>query len=301
MKISYNIKQEYEHYTIRRFLRVNFSHLSQAAIHKFLRTGDIKVNGKKADIEYILQLNDNVQIWDQLVKPMEEKEISSKKEYQFLQPCIIDRKENYWIINKPCGLAMQGGINVSTSLDYLLTGFMLDWDPDAKPHLVHRLDRYTSGVCIVATNHHAAFAITNQFKHRKMQKTYIALCHNFTNTDLMRNHTFTLKDPIDDKEAVTHCVVRGVYKDNRKAEGEKDLLLIEFKPVTGRKHQIRKHCVINNLPICGDRTYYPETSFTQMHLHSYILEHTFVTDLVPAFVYKAPFPKHMKDYEQFFL
>lgn len=292
MKIAIKIQNYQVGYTIRRFIRTTFPFLSQTLIHKALRTGDIVVNNKKTSLDYILQTNDQVSIWDKLTIPAHTSEVSQKHEYRFLQDYLIAKTADMWVFNKPQGLAMQGGTNLTTSLDYLLSGWM---EQDyCTPHLVHRLDKNTSGVCLVATSSHAANELAQLFARKQIHKTYIAVCQNKTNKQFMLNQTGSFVNDIDGKKALTHYTIKGIDIHNK-------TLVIAFEPITGRKHQIRLHASGNDLPILGDIYYNDDCKHALLHLHAYKITSKVDTELFPIFTYQAELPKHLAYVAPFFL
>ncbi len=297
MKQNFTIGIENANYTIRRYIRTHFPHLSQDNIHKSIRQGDIRVNGQKIDIEHILKVRDVVAIWDILVYPAEPRELSREDEYEFLKPLRIDARKDLWCFNKPKGLAMQGGTGVKINMAYLLTHWMQKYN--AYPHLVHRLDKDTSGCCIIGTNSESAYQLTTLFATREMKKHYLAICEPHTLKSTLKPSGY-ISSNIDGQEAYTEYKVEMEFIPEQSNPALRyyykyqiPLSIVSFYPVTGRKHQIRKHIQDLNWSILGDEAYYPETRYKQMCLHS--SEISFEgNDAVAAFHYKADLPKHMQ-------
>ncbi len=124
MKKHYIIDIQYQNYTLRRYLRTKFPHLSQDRIHKSIRKGDIRINGLKTHVDAILHFNDTLNIWDTLLNTDVAQDLSKQHEYGFLKDKLIERRNDVWCFNKPQGLAMQGGTNLKTNMCQLLTGWM---------------------------------------------------------------------------------------------------------------------------------------------------------------------------------
>lgn len=278
MKVEIKISGEFSQWSIRRYVRTQFPHLSQEAIHKAIRTGDIRINGAKVKIDHIINQNDIIMIWDKLLIPLEKQVISSAKEYAFLKNHIIAKNSDFWCFSKPAGLAVQGGTGLKTSLSYLSTGLMhdelsnkkadvqkIDTSTDytevfgkdsaesvSKPYVVHRLDRFTSGICLMATNPITASELGKLFAQRSIKKHYLAVCEKPADYDDTNSSTFALKgiikDRIEDREAITEYVVESI---------DQNYAVISFYPVTGRKHQIRLHASKYLWPIVGDKLYNP--------------------------------------------
>lgn len=296
MKKIIIIDQSYNQFTIRRFLRTQWPHLSQDRIHKSLRKGDILINNKKANIDQIIYEHDALSIWDKLlIEP--ENHIAHKTQFEFLKPFLIDRLDNMWVFNKPYGLAVQSGTNVKISLDFLLSGWMSEYD--CQPYLVHRLDKNTSGIYLVATNSKASYELGSLFANRQIKKKYVALCHNYSPTQFTRGETGKFKEDINGKKALTEYKVLGLLRNN---ETKQHMLLMEFTPITGRKHQIRQHCLMHSIPIFGDKTYYMhenDINNQPMHLHALQIACEIDTGLIKPFCYRAPLPKHMEQFSNF--
>lgn len=267
MKIEIKISEEFSQWSIRRYVRTQFPHLSQEAIHKAIRTGDIRVNGLKIKIDHIINQDDVLMIWDKLLVPLEKQVISSAKEYAFLKKHILAKNSDFWCFNKPAGLAVQGGTGLKTSLSYLSTGLMYDDVSNKKvysssqkddsgegfrPYVVHRLDRFTSGICLMATNPITAGELGKLFAQRSIKKHYLAVCEKPADYDDATSSTFALKgvikDRIEDREAITEYNVESI---------DQNYAVISFYPVTGRKHQIRLHASKYLWPIIGDKLYNP--------------------------------------------
>lgn len=276
MKKDYKITKQYANFTIRRFIRTQFPHLNQSVIHKSLRNGDIRINNGKALIDHILTENDTINIWSVLTQPPFITQTSQPHQWEFLEELIIDRTDDYWCINKPYGLAVQGGTGLKTSVNYLLTGWMKQHDQT--PHIVHRLDRHTTGVLLVSTNPISAHKLCSLFEQRHIHKHYLAICQ--THKDLPS--TGTIEYDIDHQTAITQYQIEQEYDQYK---------LISFYPVTGRKHQIRKHAAYIGAPICGDTLYYPNSQHDKLCLHA----KTISCDQEFSFKYTATLHDHMKE------
>lgn len=162
---------------------------------------------------------------------------------------IIYENDEIYIINKPAGLAVQGGQGVTHSLDVEFPKQV-----GGKVYLVHRLDKDTSGLMIVAKNPAAAGKWTKLIASKTVKKEYAAVC-----AGRMPSKSGIIKDDVvqhgDVKSAVTHYQVEKewiVSYENEKGAGELPLCLIRLKLETGRMHQIRIHLAKNNCPIAGD-------------------------------------------------
>lgn len=286
MKIKIIIDKEFDQYSLRRFIRINWPHINQSLLHKSIRTGDIRINGDKIDEKINLKTDDILAIWDKLLE--HNSIISHPFQFNFLKEHIIDQTEHMWVINKPNGLAVQGGNNVKISLDFLLSGWMNQFNQ--KPHLVHRIDKHTSGLILIATGPKASYQLTSLFANRQINKKYLAVCVNNSGKQFMKNEVGKFKDEVDEKDAITQYKVLGLLKNK--------MLLMEFTPITGRKHQIRKHCQAHQIPILGD-TRYGQSTQKHLFLHAFEISSNVNTGLLKPFHYQAPLPDHMKQFSNF--
>lgn len=316
MKKQFSITKFHDNYSIRRYLRTQFPHLSQDTIHKSLRNGDIRVNNMKVGMDCVLYKDDIVAIWEMLLIENESNEIdcvSKPHEYAFLKPLLLDKREDLWCFNKPSGLAMQGGTGLKTNMNYLVSGMMHAENVAYKPHIVHRLDKGTSGCCLFATNSMYASALTKLFAIRAIKKHYIAICQYMSSEkDILSNRNYGIIDHnIDGQEAITEYKLEYTFTIdtiNNEQNKQVELALISFFPKTGRKHQIRKHAASLNWPILGDDIYNisdETTMYPSMCLHAKAISYNPINQTkdniamintnvnIEAFHYNAEMPIHM--------
>jgi 23S rRNA pseudouridine955/2504/2580 synthase len=270
-----------------RWLRRLVPELTQGQIEKYLRAGDVRVNGVKVASSHRLAAGELVRLPPYLRQPDLQKpkntNISSA-----LRALILFEDEDLLALNKPSGLAVQGGTGIKTSLDEQLK----DYCPTAK--LVHRLDRDTSGVLMVAKNSFAAAALTEAFRLRETKKVYWALTDGVParakgkiKEPLLKKGERMIIDP-EGQEAITTYRRLGTYKDQ--------IAFLEVMPETGRTHQIRVHLQSLGTPIVGDPLYGREAmpdclekGKKTLHLHarSIVIPHPRGT----VFSIMAPLPK----------
>ncbi len=199
------------------------------------------------------------------------KDFVSARDVAFMQSLVIFKDKNILVLNKPSGLAVQGGTNTDRHVDGMLDA--LKFEAAEKPRLVHRIDKNTSGLLVLARNRKYAELLTKAFREHQLQKTYLAFC-----IGVPRQHEGEIKGRLlkvgeksvidrDGKEAVT------LYKVLDTA-GNK-FSLIAASPLTGRTHQIRAHLESIGCPIAGDDRYYGEVrqKFSifadKLYLHAY--------------------------------
>ncbi len=185
----------------------------------------------------------------------------SGAEARWIRETVIYQDSAFLVINKPAGLAVQGGHKVRRSLDDLLEA--LRFDGAEKPRLVHRLDRETSGVLVLARTAKAATFLTGAFRERTAEKIYLALLAGVPpdeegtidvplGVQRRGGREKVIADGPDGKTASTaYCVLQRT----------ETAALVECRPATGRKHQIRAHCAHLGCPVAGDGRYGGKAAF----------------------------------------
>ena len=271
---------------IDKFLQEKYK-VSFVQLQKFFRNKDIKVNGKKVDSKYKLRAGDIVLINDfcenilaNILDEQNKQNEQSKKNINYtllekVKQSIIFDDENLLVIDKPFGLSVQGGSGVKTSLDDLLPYLSNNKDEHLK--LVHRLDRDTTGVLLIAKNQQVADLLSKQIRNKKdISKEYLAVVDGkFNNIEgkielpLIKKYENNIEkvyvDKIYGKEATT---LYKVIDYNEKL----NISLVLVKILTGRTHQIRVHMKEIGHPIIGDFKYGKLSSkniSNVMLLHSY--------------------------------
>tara|TARA_Y100000590_G_scaffold37784_1_gene40667 strand:+ start:10407 stop:11315 length:909 start_codon:yes stop_codon:yes gene_type:complete len=251
MKNLYLIQDEFINTRLDRWLKKKVCKVPQSLIEKNIRKGNIKVNGKKNKSSYKLKKNDEITIKNLNFKPnISQKKtnyIPTRKDLSSAHNLIIENNENFVIINKPAGIAVQQGTKSKKNILDIL-GKMKEFDGLA-PFPVHRIDKETTGILIVAKNRNYAQLFTTLFRIRKIYKVYLGLI--FGNFD---NNKGTLIDDLFYYEgkkqiktrAITHYTV---------IDSNNHYSLVKLIPQTGRKHQIRKQLLIHGCPIVGDSKY----------------------------------------------
>jgi 23S rRNA pseudouridine955/2504/2580 synthase len=246
-----------------RFLEARFPGLSFSHIQRIVRKGELRVNGKRADSKDRLEEGQSVRIPPlKLDAPKAEASFTeaSKKTHDALKDMILFEDDDVMVLNKPAGLAVQGGSGITRHVDQ-----MLEVMRDAKgqrPRLVHRLDRETSGCLLVAKTRFAATALTGSFRHRSARKIYWALVAGVPKPKQGRISTYLAKDESEDDsimrvanhgdEGASHAVT---YYAVVETSAQK-LAWVSLKPVTGRTHQLRAHMAHIDHAIVGDPKYF---------------------------------------------
>jgi len=242
----------------------------QSFIEKNLRTGNIKVNKKKNKSSYRLQKNDQIIISDfkfvqSTIKKKKYNYKPTKKELSFSSSIFIENNENFAVINKPAGIAVQSGTKSKRNLLDILR--LTKEFSQSTAYTVHRIDKETTGVLIVAKNRKYAQLFTSLFRIRKIHKTYLGvIVGELQNSKgILINDLYNFEGNKKVKvKAITHFKV---------LDTNNNYSFLRLNPETGRKHQIRKQLLIHGCPILGDSKYrlstnYPKKKETLM-LHAY--------------------------------
>src|SRR3954449_4068413 len=246
-----------------RFLEARFPGLSFSHIQRIVRKGELRVNGKRADSKDRLEEGQSVRIPPlKLDAPKAEASFSeaTKKTHDALKDMILFEDDDVMVLNKPAGLAVQGGSGITRHVDQ-----MLETVRDAKgqrPRLVHRLDRETAGCLLVAKTRFAATALTGSFRHRSARKIYWALVAGVPKPKQGRISTYLAKEESEEDtimriaahgdEGASHAVT---YYAVVETSAQK-LAWVSLKPVTGRTHQLRAHMAHIDHAIVGDPKYF---------------------------------------------
>ena len=269
MKKSYIVDSTCNDMRLDRWLRLKIGKIPQGLVEKYLRTGKIKLNRKKVKSSFKVKTKDEINIFNiEFKETIQQKKINflpSKEIVKSNEDQIIDNNGNFVVINKASGISVQGGTKSKKNLvDIFAKSEIFE---GTKPYSVHRLDKDTSGVFIMAKNRETAQLLTSLFRLRKVHKTYLAICQGEINKksgvwddDLIRYD--------GDKKIIEKAkTIFKVIDKNSEAS------LLELKPITGRKHQLRKQLYAIGNPIFGDTKYKLSNSNKGINknlmLHSY--------------------------------
>ena len=253
MSQKVTIKKDYHNSRFDRWFKANILDLPQSLIEKILRLNKVKINRKKIKTSYRVQLGDIVEIYDiskfkVTSRPKIIKYKPSRKEVDVYDDYILENNDNFVVINKPRGIAVQAGTkSFRNIIDVLKNSKYFE---NTKPYIVHRLDKETSGVLIVAKNREYAQLFTSLFRIRKIHKTYIALTYGKISKDIkiMKDNLILYDNGKKNiQKAISHI---------RLLKTSSDFSYVELNPITGRKHQLRKQLYNIGNPIIGDDKYF---------------------------------------------
>jgi 23S rRNA pseudouridine955/2504/2580 synthase len=296
-----------------RWFKVHYPEVGYSYLQKLLRTGQVRVDSKRVEANTRLEAGAKVRV--PKVVQAEKKAAGrvsltppqglSKGDRDRIEKMILYEDEHVLVLNKPFGLAVQGGTGTKRHIDGMLAG-MADRFGGERPRLVHRLDRDTTGVLLVAKHRDAAAKLGRVFQTRSAAKTYWALVKGVPKPPQGKVEAALVKAAGPDGDRV------------RKAKpGEQEQAMhatthysvidrlahkaawVSLKPVTGRQHQLRAHMALIGTPIVGDNKYGGDENLpaeqieNKLHLHArrLVLPHPYTGGKIDV---TAPLPDHMK-------
>lgn len=294
-----------------RWFRLRYPELTHSHLQKLLRTGQIRLDSKRVKSNARVEAGQSVRVPPgiqqeaKLAPSVRPPPGLSKADRDTIERMIIFEDDQILVLNKPFGLAVQGGTGTRRHIDGLLSG-MTDRFGGVRPRLVHRLDRDTTGVLLVAKTRQAASNLGQVFSSRSASKTYWAMVKGVPRPPQGKIEAALVKASGPDGDHI------------RKSEaGEQDKAMhaathysvietvaqkvawMSLKPVTGRQHQLRAHMDILGHPIVGDNKYPSDPIFAEgeidemLHLHArrLVIPHPTLSQKIDV---TAPLPDHMR-------
>ena len=276
---------------IDRWLRNILGKIPQSLLEKNLRIGKIKLNNKKVKGSQKLSLNDKIDLYNlNIDRNLIQKKFKfepTDKIIKTTENLIIDNNEDFIVLNKSSGISVQGGTKSKKNLVDILSKSKIF--KDTKPYSVHRLDKDTSGVFIMAKNRHTAQLLTSLFRLRKVHKTYLAICHGEINKDQGEWNDNLLRYDKGKKIIEKSQTIFNVIDKNTNST------FVKMRPITGRKHQLRKQLFNIGHSIYGDKKYkninYTKGINKDLMLHSYEIKFMINNK---KFTYRALLPDYFK-------
>jgi 23S rRNA pseudouridine955/2504/2580 synthase len=247
-----------------RFFEARFAGLSFSHIQRIIRKGEVRVDGKRTEPKSRLEAGQVVRIPPlQLEQPKPREDApQAMKDRDFIRSITLFEDDDVMVLNKPMGLAVQGGSGTTQHIDGML-GALRGQHVDAqRPRLVHRLDKDTAGCLLVAKTRFAAAALAKTFRTRSARKIYWALVVGVPKPKQGRISTYLAKQQEEEdsymriaehgeRDAVHAVTYYAVVE-----TAAQKLAWISLKPVTGRTHQLRAHMAHVGNPIIGDPKYF---------------------------------------------
>lgn len=281
--VSHHKVQSFENdWRIDKWFKKNFPDLGFGHLSKLMRTGQIRANGKRIKAGFRVAEGMEIRVpplgdFSHSGKerpPRPDKKKHGEEDTRYIRDMVIYQDNSVIVLNKLPGLAVQGGNKITRHVDGLLD--CLQGDKPERPKLVHRLDKDTSGLLVIARSSAAAKSLSESFRNRKTDKIYWALV-----VGRPERNEGTVNAPLD-KEPGTRGERMMVVDKGKKAVTDfyvmdsalKSTSWLAFKPVTGRTHQIRVHATVLNTPIVGDGKYGGKHAFLdgvvskKLHLHA---------------------------------
>ena len=276
------VKQDEAGVRLDRWFKLNYPQVPHALLNKLLRKGEVRVDGGRAKANVRLSRGQEIRVPPlkadggaiqsaTTIQPI------SAKDRAFLQSLIIYQDDDLFVLNKPSGLAVQGGSKTSRHID----GMLESWGTELghRPRLVHRLDRDTSGILVIARRRQVAADLGKLFATRSVHKIYWALVKGVPDPKQGKIDMALIKTGGPEGERVRPA--------KRREEGAQKAVThysvidntgdafawMSLKPVTGRQHQLRAHMAFSDHPIIGDRKYggdvaVPAALDHRLHLHA---------------------------------
>ena len=253
MPKSFTVDDDYNDSRLDKWFKNKVINLPHSLIEKIIRQNKIKVNKRKTKSSYRLQTGDLIEIYDiSKFKPIDNKKkikyLPKRKEIGTYNEYILEDNENFIVLNKPTGVPVQSGTRSFRNIIDILKN--TKYFADSKPFIVHRLDKETSGVLIIAKNRKFAQLFTTLFRIRKIHKTYLAIVYGKVNKSFK-----ILKDDLiyyENNKKITQKAITNI----KIIRSNESFSLLELNPITGRKHQLRKQLLNIGSPIVGDNKYF---------------------------------------------
>jgi 23S rRNA pseudouridine955/2504/2580 synthase len=291
-----------------RWFKLHFPDVGYGYLQKLLRSGQVRVDSKRVQANVRLEAGQQVRVPHVARTPAKAQSSgvarASEADRALIEKAILFEDDHVLVLNKPFGIAVQGGSGTKRHIDGMLAG-MTDRFGE-RPRLVHRLDRDTTGVLLVAKSRHAASKLGRTFQTRSAAKTYWALVKGVPRPPQGKVEAALVKaagpdgdrvrkaEPGEQEEAMhatTHYSV--IDRVAHKAAW------VSLKPVTGRQHQLRAHMALIGHPIAGDNKYDGDQVLAdsgiepKLHLHArrLVIPHPVESGRIDV---TAPLPEHMR-------
>jgi len=279
-----------------KFLTESLPEFSRSRIQNLIAAGCVDVNGRAAEkAGQALEAGSTLTV---RIPPTAPTDLIAEE----IPLDIVFENDDLLVVNKPAGMVVHPAAGHASGT---LVNAVLGYDSDIegiggeeRPGVVHRLDKETSGLILLAKNERAHRWLQEQFRLRKVEKTYLALVDGKPPTPSGRVEAHIGRDPKNRKRMAVVSASKGreAISEYKTLENFKSHTLLEFHPLTGRTHQIRLHCAFLKCPIVGDKVYGRKNSPVQIKrhfLHAYRLKIVLFNEKEPR-VFETPLPEELE-------
>ena len=304
--IIIKVDNQYDNVRLDRFLRGVVGPINQAVLEKALRQKNILINNKKAKSSERLEIGQIISYSKYIfIENSKKEKLVSNEEVKFyknlFKQIVISNSENMIVLNKPNNIAVQGGTNQKFHIDnFLKENFN---NLKETPKLVHRLDKDTSGLLLIAKNLITARSLTKMFKEGNILKIYYALVspcppknEGTINLNIDKRSSFNENKMFVSNETGKNSLTKYVVIDNIHNE----LALVALYPITGRTHQLRLHMNYLGCPIIGDKKYFDKSLKKNITTDKNLKLHAAILKIPKKNIFKAELPKHFSDTLDFY-
>ncbi len=281
---NHTISQAEDGMRLDKWFAAHYPDVPFSAVQRACRKGEVRVNSGRVKGRERLTFEDRVRV-PPFKRNLPPKPEVSDKDKKFIRSLVIYEDEYFFVLNKPAGLATQGGTKTTDHIDKLLEG--LPKIGEERPKLVHRLDKETSGVLLIARTKAAAGKLGKLFMSRNMQKVYLAITIGVPEPKEGSIKAALIKKRVGGQDRMVHDESEGQFAltDFRVTDyAHRSAAMVMLFPRTGRQHQLRAHLELIGTPIVGDERYAFDREFYQadmpngMMLHAYglVFNHPFM-------------------------
>jgi len=302
----YEVSPDEDGMRLDRWFKVHFPQVNFAYLNKLTRTGQVRVGAGRVKPNHRLATGMDIRVpplaFDKRPADVPKEDVTplTDAERRLFMSMVLHEDKDLFVLNKPSGFAVQGGTKTHVHLDGLLMG--LGKELGERPLLVHRLDRDTSGIIVIAKRRAVAAALGKLFATRIVKKTYWAVVKGVPSPAQGKIDVALIKARSEDGDRM-RASREGEEEDEKSAVTQYSVLgktktcaWVSLKPLTGRQHQLRAHMNHIETPILGDNKYggevdMPEGVAKRLHLHARRIMFPHPREGVVDVT--APLPEHM--------